>query len=388
MRNRTITIFFVLLLLVLSRCKDKYESPYHPTVQGYLVVEGYIAGNAPTTFTLSRVVPLPGNTGIPAETHAKVQVEGNDNSVFPLPESTPGVYSAPALTLNPAMRYRLRITTVGGAIYLSDYGPYKITPAIDSISWQQTPDGVTIYANTHDPANATRYYQWDFTETYEYHSAEFSNFIYRPAGAAQRGPKVDTVTGRNPSEYIYTCYRTRNSTPLILGSSAKLTNDEIYLQKLQFYPPASVEMSVKYSILVRQYALSDSAYNFLSLMKANTESLGSIFDAQPSELKGNIHSVSNPNEQVVGYVSVGTIQQQRIFISQSQLANWGYRFECDQKDTVVSPALAAKFFADGQWIPLQEDWGLGGFLGWYSNARYCVDCTSMGGVTTKPSFWP
>lgn len=386
-RNIKIFTSALLLLLLLGQCKDKYESPYHPTVQGYLVVEGFIAGNAATTFTLSRVVPLPGDTGVPAETRAKVQVEGSDNSVFPLPETTAGVYSAPSLTLNPAIRYRLRITTFLGASYLSDYAPYKVTPAIDSVSWQQTSDGVTIYTNTHDPANATRYYQWDFTETWEYNSAEYSATKYRPHGFALRSPSADTVTARADSEYVYTCWRTRNSTPLFLGSSAKLAKDEIYLQKLQYFPTASQELSVEYSILVRQYALTDSAYNFLSLMKANTESLGSIFDAQPSELKGNIHSLTNPAEQVVGFVSAGTIQQQRIFINQFQLSNWGYRFECEQKDTLVTPDLIGKFFADGQWVPLDRWYNMSGFVGWYANAAYCVDCTTQGGTTKKPGFW-
>jgi hypothetical protein len=386
-RNIPFFTTLFLLLLLLGRCKDKYDSPYHPTVQGYLVVEGYIAGNAPTSFKLSRVIPLDSVNHIPAEIHAKVQVEGSDNTVFSLPETSAGVYSAPVLALNPAMRYRLRVTTVRGAVYLSDYATYKDSPAIDSISWQRTTDGVTIYANTHDPANATRYYQWDFTETWEYNSAEFSNEAYRPTGFALRGPKFDTVTGRNPSEYIYTCWRTRNSTPLILGSSAKLTNDEIYLQKLQYFPNASQELSVDYSIIVRQYALTDSAYNFLSLMKANTESLGSIFDAQPSELKGNIHSVTNPSEQVVGYVSAGTIQQQRIFINRYQLPNWGYTFSCQQLDYVVPPDSIWYYFGVQHWIPIDGKYAGCCLVGYYANDPYCVDCTTQGGTTIKPPFW-
>jgi hypothetical protein len=79
------------------------------------------------------------------------------------------------------------------------------------------------------------------------------------------------------------------------------------------------QLSVLYSIFVRQYALTEDGYNFLSLMQSNTESLGTIFDPQPSQLKGNIQCLTNPNEPVVGYVSAGTVQQQRIFISRNQL---------------------------------------------------------------------
>src|ERR1700753_2242323 len=89
------TILFSLLLL-LVQCKDKYESPYTSPATGYLVVEGYIA-KGPTTFTLSRVIALPGDSSIPAETHAQVQVEGDDNSIYRLPERSIGVYSADTL---------------------------------------------------------------------------------------------------------------------------------------------------------------------------------------------------------------------------------------------------------------------------------------------------
>ena len=44
------------------------------------------------------------------------------------------------------------------------------------------------------------------------------------------------------------------------------------------------------------------------LMQKNAESLGSIFDEQPTQITGNIHSVTNPSEQVIGYVSAGTVE--------------------------------------------------------------------------------
>ncbi len=374
-----------LLLLLFGQCKQQYVSPYTSPTTGYLVVEGFIAGNAPTQFTLSRVIALPGDSTIPMETKARVQVEGTDNSVYPLAETASGVYTANTLPLNPGIRYRLRISTTNGETYLSDTVSYKTAPAIDSINWIQSAGGVTIYANTHDPANATRYYQWDFAETWQYTSAEFSDYKF-VAYSGSRGQ--DSCLIRADSEQIYTCWSSRGSTPILLGSSAKLAQDVIYRQQLQFIPTGSQPLSYLYSMNVRQYALTEDAYNFLSLMKSNTEQLGTIFDAQPSELKGNIHSLTNPGEPVIGYVSAGTIQQQRIFISVFQLKNWGYSFTCEGPDTLVSPGMVDHFFKDGQWIPLDRIYGGFGFIGWSANGAYCVDCTLQGGVTKKPSFWP
>jgi hypothetical protein len=380
-----ISTILLLLLLTMGQCKQTYVSPYTPPVQGYLVVEGFIAGNAPTQFTLSRVIKLSGDSTIPLEIGAKLQVEGTDNSVYPLAETAGGIYTANSLPLNPTLKYRLRIKTTNGETYLSDPTPYRVTPAIDSVNWVQDPSGVTIYANTHDPANATRYYQWDFTETWEYHAAEYSGVAFRPNGSSTG---QDTVSERAPSELIFVCYRGDNSTPLLLASTTKLAQDVVYRQKLQVIPTGSQQLGVEYSILVRQYALTDSAYNFLSLMKSNTESLGSIFDAQPSELVGNIHSLTHPGEPVVGYVSAGTIQQKRIFISVLQLNSWNYSFVCAGPDTLVTPDKMDHFFPGGGWVPLFRQYGPFGFIGWMANAEYCVDCTFQGGTTTKPSFWP
>jgi len=380
---------FLFLLLSVCRCKQRYDSPYQPPVKGYLVVEGFIAGNAPTQVVLSEVIRLPGDSSIPAVTNAKVQVEGTDNSIYPLAETGAGIYTANTLPLNVGTRYRLRISTADGQTYLSDTVAYKVSPLIDSISWEQTGDGVTIYANTHDPANATRYYQWSYAETWQYTSAEFSAYKFQ---ANSRSNGKDSVINRVDSEYFYTCWNGDSSTSLLLGSSTKLVQDVIYRQKLLFIPRASIQLSLLYSIIVRQYALSDSAYNFLSRMKANTESLGSIFDAQPSQLVGNIHNLAHSDETVIGWVSAGTVQQQRIYISSSSLTNWGYSFKCGLKDTLV-PDDPTGYYIDHflgyeQWLPLDRVYGMGGFLGWSANLAPCIDCRALGGNTKKPSFWP
>src|ERR1700748_2991691 len=134
---RTLKILLSLLALVtgLCQCKQSYVSPYASPPTGYLVVEGYITGNGPTSFTLSRTIPLPGDSAIPVVTGAQLQVEGSDNSVYPLTEKGNGVYGIDTLALSTSVKYRLRIGTPNGEKYLSDFGAYKITPAIDSISW-------------------------------------------------------------------------------------------------------------------------------------------------------------------------------------------------------------------------------------------------------------
>jgi hypothetical protein len=372
------------LAVCLWRCKEKYVSPYKSTGTGYLVVEGYITGNGPSQFTLSRTVDLTGTNAIPPEKNAIVQVKGDDNSLYTLTESNGGIYTIDTMALNSTTKYRLYIKTSDGKEYLSDSVPYKPTPAIDSVSWTyNSTEGVKLYVNTHDPSNATHYYLWQYGETWQYRAPEYSSYKYLP-------DKVEVVY-RPDSEQIYMCWRNAASTKLILGNSTRLSQDVIYLQLLDQIPANTEPIGILFSIHVNQYALTEDGYNYLTLMQKNTESLGSIFDAQPSALRGNIHCLSNPNEEVIGFVSAGTVSQKRLFIYQTEIPDWRYYLSCSLPDTTVGldSASLIHFFSDQSYIPLQAHYPRGGPQdGWTSNVINCADCRLQGGTTVKPSFWP
>jgi hypothetical protein len=380
-RNRKIFFMITMACILLSDCVQQYISPYKSPATGYLVVDGYISGNSMTQYSLSRSISLSGDSSIPAVTGASLQVEGSDGSVYPLSELGNGLYGINSMTLSTTAKYRLRIRLSGGESYLSDYVPYKPTPPIDSVNWVYNSNGVTIYVNTHDPANTTRYYQWVYDQTWEYHSAEATGYIYDRAN--------NSLVMRTPAQQVFTCWKDLPLTDILVGSSAKLASDVIYEFPLVNIPANSQPLSVEYSILVTQYALSDSGYDFLYMMAQNTQSLGSIFDAQPSQLTGNIHSLNNPGEPVIGYIQAGTTQQQRIFITNQQVPNWFYFNQCPEPDAIIPPDSLEYYFGSGYYNPLFPYLGPGGPPGgWSANSPICTDCTQLGGTTQKPAFWP
>jgi Domain of unknown function (DUF4249) len=356
-------------------CIQSYVSPYKTPTTGYLVVEGYITGNGPTTFKLSRTIPLPGDSTIPLVTGAQLHIEGSDNSIYPFSEVGNGIYLLPSITMNTATRYRLQISNVNNEAYLSDFVPFKPTPPIDSVNWIDNAAGVNIYVNTHDPTGNTRYYQWTYNETWEYVSGAQSGLIYQG----------DSIAYRPESEQIYVCYHNDSSRAIFINTTDKLAQDVVYLQPLIFYPVNTQPLGIEYSVLVSQYALTDSAYNYLSLLQSNTEQLGSIFDPLPAQPGGNLHCLTNPGETVLGFISAGTLQQQRIFISQLQLPNWFYIYECPYKDIGVqlNPAALKFYFDGGGFTPIYLNNG-----GVDANFTNCVDCRAQGGTTTKPPFMP
>jgi hypothetical protein len=380
-------------LILFGTCKEKYVSPANTPVTGYLVVEGVInAGNGLTNIVLKRTTKLD-STSIVYEKGATVFVEGENNTKFNLLESSAGNYSANGLGLNNALKYRLSILTLDGKKYQSDFVTVQSTPPIDSVSWKQDSLGAHLFINTHDPTNQTKYYQWDYTETWEYHSPYITYFIYDPFDTLPSGRIRYRFIFRDPimvsfDTTIITCWQNDYSKNVLTGSTISLSENKINLP-LNFIPIGSVKLAVLYSINTRQYSLSEGKFQFLQKMKKNNEATGSVFDAQPSELVGNIHCITNPSDPVIGYVDICQIQEKRTFIKNSQLPYWGYKTPCKQVE--VEDSIDSITYMRSQGFVLTTAGRLGVLFGppgthWYSTPE-CLDCT-LTGTNKKPPFWP
>lgn len=371
-------IVFLLLMISFVGCKEKYDIKISAVNQPVLIVDGNLNSNGgASTILLSKTVPIQDTLKLNAETAATITIEGKDNSLAGLTETLPGTYTG-NLNIIIGKEYRLRIKTKDGKVYLSDYVLAKQNPPIDSISWARGNNGVTIYANTHDPQNNTWYYRWYFEETYEYHSHFASSMKYLVA--------TNEVVPRLPSEFVRVCWRTNISNDILIGSSAKLNSDIISEAPLIFIPNNSEKLSVRYSIYVKQYSLSKEAFNYLQIMKKNTESIGSIFGVMPAEINGNIHCISNPTEQVIGYLTASHEQEKRIFIDTSQLSGWNYFMPCQELSIANNPdSLKLAFPA---LVPIAPVYGSSPKpVAFTASVPDCVDCTYKGGTTPKPSFW-
>lgn len=377
---------YIIFLIIFAECKEKYIPSVQSPPTGYLVVEGFInSGLEPSKITLTRTTKLFDLVNIIYEHNAIVNIEGENNETFPLYENGNGVYISSSLNLNNNEKYRLKIKTQDGKEYASDFTPVKLTPDIDSISWKRENGGVKIYVNTHDPQNNTRYYHWKYEETWEFHSTYYSSLVYiynqnnMPIGVSFRNAT------QSPDTTIYKCWNTVNSTNINLGSSEKLSQDVIYLP-LVYIEPASVKLSVLYSINVRQYALSQDDYLFLQKIKKNTENVGSIFDAQPSELQGNIHCITNPTEIVIGYIDISEEKQKRIFISNNELPGWNYSQPCAETIIDNNPDSIFKY-GPGLWPTVPFSVALGVKQFYATPEENCMDC-SLTGSKVRPVFWP
>ncbi|MCA8831457.1 DUF4249 domain-containing protein [Hymenobacter sp. BT728] len=345
---------------MLGGCID----PYTPEVQRQpgrlLVVDGAINSKGISVVRLSYAMAVSQKGNPVPETKARVFIEEAEGARYPLSETSVGTYTSAALQLAAGKQVRLHFTTATQRDYISDYTTVKDTPPIDSISWAIRNRKLNVYANTHDASNLSQYFRWTYVETWEFTSA-FQSVIEYKSGSIV--PRRDDV---------YHCWGTEAPSTIVLGSTTRLAQNRVSEQVISQLPDASPKVRIQYSILVKQYALTPEEYAYWEQMRKNTESIGSLFDALPSQLTGNVHCQTEPAEQVLGFVGAQSVEEKRIFIERQQLpADWPYvtGYEGCFLDTIPrknqqAPPLVSilEFFRAGNAVPVTYGGGYICFL--------------------------
>ena len=354
--------------------------------------------NGVSSFKLTRSQKLTDTFPSIPELGATVYIKNGAGISYLLADTgSNGIYLSNLLTLDPAQQYVLYVTTKDGNQYASDPVTSVQTPPIDSVYWTVGIDGATgiqavnVLLNTHDPSNNTRLYRWDYTETWEHES------IYNSPYLVQNN-KIVLVN--DSTQHAWHCWSNASSTNILLGSSAGLSTDIISQAPIARIYQNDPRMDNRYSMLVRQYALDAAAYDYWALVQKQSETLGGLFDIQPSQLIGNMHNLKVPDEPVYGYISASTVQEKRIFISNQDLLGW--------KSVPIQKCAQSVYFLD---TPEQNDlytyyntdpnftfyeFGFipsnlpgGGLIGplQFLITPACIDCTFQGGSTIRPPFW-
>jgi hypothetical protein len=368
-RYSLVKISFFALLLLLDSCVEPFSPPEINSDAQYLVVDGFLnIGSDSSRVNLSHTQNATATEAVLNETGAVITAEEETGAIFTFTEQGNGSYILPPQSFNSTGKYRLHIKTKNGKEYLSDYVEVKNTPPIDSLAYRYDggQDGVTMFVNTHDATNQTRFYRWKFEETWEYRSALYS------------GLEVVDKNIISRRENINTCWRTIKSGNILLGSTIKLSQDIIKDVPLTTVPVSSNKLYIKYSILVKQYGLTQDAFEYWTSLAKTTEGTGSLFDPLPSQVTGNIKCTTDAQELVFGYFSASVEQKKRIFAS----PGLGTYPRCPMPDTLTieDAKLSTPTTYLLQYTGTRPDSIL-------ISSEFCSDCRAQGGTIVKPSFW-
>ncbi|MBI3221044.1 MAG: DUF4249 domain-containing protein [Bacteroidetes bacterium] len=380
-KSRSHILLIALLLVISYSCLEPYPPPTIDGGTSYLVVDGFLdSKTGSANVKLSRIIPLSSTDVAPAEASAIVKIERNDGTSFTLSERGAGNYEAKNILVDPSKKYRLYIKTNADEEFQSDFLSSKATPAIDSVTWKvyNNLEGVSVLVHTHDATNATRYYFWSYEETYEFDADYFS-------GLKLSGGTVNAIP---LADQTYTCWRTLSSQQILVGSSSRLSVDAIANFPITIIPKRSQKLFKKYSILVRQRALSIDAYTFWENLKKTSEGLGSLFDPQPGKVVGNIYNVTNPSNPVLGYFDISEVTEKRLFISYSDLPDALQLSKPSSSCYIDTVFIAELPRFEGNTNSIVGSVQIGGdIIGYLFAPPYCSDCRYSQGTTQKPSFW-
>lgn len=147
-----------------------------------------------------------------------------------------------------------------------------------------------------------------------------------------------------------------------------------------------------YSLLVKQHAISQEAFDFWTNLKENNESLGSLFDRMPTRDLGNIRCISHPDDPVLGFFSATSIGKKRIVILRQEILGprTGYDssdyIDCKTKliplNEISEERLDGLLLIDREYDVVTQE-----LTGYVASAAFCIDCRLNGGTTVKPDYW-
>lgn len=355
-----------------------------------IVVEGRLTNKPKAHYVkLSYTRPIGEQESAPL-TGATVWVEGDDGRKIAFTEKGPGHYEcSEGIAGKVGVSYQLFFTTSEDKQYQSNRQELIASPPIDSIydkyaekagsSAGEIKKGIQFFIDTHDETNTARYYKYEWEETYEVY-AQFPSYYVYVAG-------TDTVVAR--TEEVSPCYPSASSTAVTLGTTATLTENRLSQVPVRYITSETDRLKNVYSILVRQFVISAVAYNFYNdVLKNNTDN-GSLFEKQPGTVEGNITSVEDPEEIVLGFFEVSGVSEKRAFFKFEDLDK---RFPWPEEQYPCSPPHRISTTDSLEYYVKGKGYGIIGAE--YNNGafkaslapRYCTDCRFRG-PSTKPYFW-
>jgi hypothetical protein len=381
-------LFLIIPFCLLFGCIERYYPDKDDLKPGTLVVVAYLH-NLPgqqsiyisrsSTIIYPRYEPVPG---------CYVEILNTDGTTLELTETNPGQYTVnfDQDFVSTGDEYCLVFITPEGKRYESEFERVLPAPAIDSIYYNredhltEDPDtireGIQFYMDFEIEKDSGRHLRWQVIETFEVHNPEYPVRIY----------DVDRVMKRLPDSSSWrTCWITLELKDFYTKDLGIVEGD-IYKQlPLHYVTNQTWRLHYRYSLLVRQLALTPKAFLYWDELGKNIQSQGQLFDIQPALTPGNICNVNDEDEVVIGYFSISGASEKRIFVDSVP----GLDIVKDPKFCLPGqfPSYMNKFpdralpvyIATGEWKGYRK---IGEIY------KRCADCREYRGSThIKPDFW-
>jgi hypothetical protein len=338
-----------------------------------LVVEGIITDQYRTNkIKISRSLPLGKYISPKPLKGCQVTITDENNNIYSLREYPTGTYRTDSTKFcgHVGGRYTLKIV-FGNHTYVSSTMEMLPVPQIDSLFYEKvviveeneygkSEEGCRIYLNTYDPEQKCLFYRWDFIETWEFR-LPFAVPNYR-------------------------CWITEPSEQIFIKNTSIYDQARVTRFPVLYITNASDRLKAIYSILVKQYSMSQDEYNYWEKLQNVSQNVGGLYDVTPITIPSNIHNVSDPDEIILGYFSVSAIAEKRLFIKDKFQGIPNFYYNCPGDTIYGGTNVIIEGLGSWKWVIEDQTGNIMNPYRVISYSKECADCTTRGS-TTRPSYW-
>jgi hypothetical protein len=385
--------FLLLLCFIINSCSETYDLQ-SDTYEEALIVEATITNElknqeiklTKTTKTVDEEVQV--------ETGATVSITSDKGNNYIFHENS-GVYlSDEVFKAEPGTKYVLTIITSAGKTYQSTSETLTTENEIEDVTANVVTDakegrGVQIKVKSSDPTKTSKYYRFEYEETYKIVAP-----IWWGYKLIVSGPREIKSVSNDPNTKV--CYSTKNSTDILQLNTTTLQEDKVDYT-VRFISDQNYIISHRYSILVREYVQNLASYTFYKTLKEMSGSGSLLSPRQPGFISGNITCITDFNSKVIGFFDVSSVSTKRIFFNYADLFPGEnlppYYTDCSNKyylfcfgfhdnppcsgDQLIND-LTTNAVTVNYYDPVRKDY--------YMVNAPCGDCTTFSS-NVIPSFW-
>ncbi|PIB34648.1 hypothetical protein BFP72_04095 [Reichenbachiella sp. 5M10] len=389
------TLYIVLILSGAMACVEPFDFTVQDTEE-FIVVEGLLT-NAKTHHRvhLSKSYSIEGGES-KSVSGATVWVEDGQSKKYTFDETNvAGEYlSMQEFAGVPGEQYTLRVITPEGDELQSSAEILPVPVAIDSIygrymEQNSTEDdryqkGIQFMVDNHNASEQFSSYRFEYVEDYE---------IKVPYPSIYEWDVVaDTLVLRSVA--IGTCYNFRVSNQLLTETTSGLSENRLSEYPIVYVEDYEAPLRSRYSLTVRQFAITSGAYQYYKSLKENNESSGSFFDKQKGTVVGNVKHVDDPGYTVLGYFEVSGVSENYRIFTAGEFRQQGFSTTATYFDCIYAQEVDSVALTDLRSL-------VGGELGYSKEVigltypipdtallmpKECSDCR-LKGTLDKPDFW-
>lgn len=317
--------FFWILIFSAFSCIDPYGFNAELEERA-LAIEGYI-----TTIPGYQEIRLrradvfgPDFIGInKPEGLAKVLVRDDLGRVIKFEEQTQrGSYlSEEIFAAEVGRSYNLEIITQDKKRYISRAELVKAVPKLDSVTYRavRTPGtdrlndeyGVEVLGHFQDPKDEDNYYFWRTMESSFVLLTEpdLENLSGGPAGLPPCPPCCEKV-----------CYHKDNPTPGNIFTVDDTDFDGLYQRRvIAFLEDDGLRFKDTYRLEMQHMSVTQETQRYLQLIDQQLRLTGSVFDPPPANIRGNMISLDDPDELVLGQFFAVDLEHVQVYIQKNKL---------------------------------------------------------------------